>query len=69
MSVTTKDAVAINTLLRALFRLADLPGPPLRNVEREVREAASHLAERARTQLRCGPTAQDVQAAPLRVRL
>jgi hypothetical protein len=69
MSVTTTDAVHLNTLLRALFRLSDPPGPSLRNVEAEVREAAAHLAERARRQLRCGPSAEDVWRAPLRVRI
>lgn len=67
MSVTTKDAIAINTVLHALF---DLPGAVVggRHAESRIREAAEHLASRAVGQLGGGVRPDQVSEAPLKVK-
>lgn len=67
--MTTKDAVAINTELEALFRLQEQPAVRLRDQEQRVRAAAAHLAGRAHGQLAAGVTAEQALSVPLRVRL
>jgi hypothetical protein len=71
MSVTTKDALALNTVLEALFFLVDREGSRVRaaGAEDRLREAAVHLASRAFAQLGAGVDAAKVTAAALRVRL
>jgi len=70
MSITQKDANAINTLLEVLFDLPDV-NMDFWRVQRtpgRVREAAIHLAERAHKQLQCGVRPDQLETAPLRVR-
>lgn len=71
MSVTTKDAQAINEVLEALFFLVDREGSRVRaaGAEGRVREAAVHLASRAFAQLGAGVDPLKVRSAGLRVRL
>lgn len=69
VSVTARDAVAINTVLLALYGL-EKPGDSMlltTRTEERLREHAEHLAQRAFSQLGAGVHPDDLRGRPLKV--